>query len=135
MGDIGVDHETSTRPQIGLVFRRVQVVSAESGRRDVHRDRVDDVEAHDCTGRRVDELEPAAVGAQPELLRHEVRRLVDVGFPDAQDCATIAVRVVLERPSTEVAQTVEARRKFERHADAGEVVETVRNNDHVGVDL
>ncbi len=71
----------------------------------------------------VHELEPSTIGAQSELLRHEVRRIVDRRLPGPEHCAPIAVGVVLERATPVPTQPIEAGPKFEGHADAGNVVE------------
>ncbi len=135
MGHIGVDDEAATGSQIGLVAGCVEILGSEPGRRDVHRRRLQNLEANPVAGGRVDELEPPTVRAQTELLRHEIGRLVDVGFPHAEHGPAIAVGIVLERAATEPAQPIEARREFERDADAGDVVESVGHDDHVRVDL
>ena len=85
--------------------------------------RIEDVEPDHLAGLRIDELEPAAIRPQPELLRHEVRRRVDAGLPDAEHRAAVAIGIVLERPTPEPPQSLEAGREFERHADAWEIVE------------
>ena len=77
MGDVEVDDELVAGNEIGLVRGCCQVCCGVVDRRHVKSRREECVDAYALTGSAVDALEPAAVTAESELLRNQVRRGVD----------------------------------------------------------
>ena len=139
MGDVEVHDQFWTRSQLSLGGRGVQIVGSEMRRRYVHGMRLQYVDAHgagvagSAAGARIDELEPTAVGAQTELLGHQVRRLVGGGFPHSDRRSRVAVGVVLARTSPEPPQHRELGRQRERDADARQIMQRVGHVDHMSV--